>query len=205
MVRGKIAHAVPNLSMEIREPPLRLSSPLSGRHNATNMLAAVTGALYLGVSSRTIEERVATFEPVSHRLQLLPVPFGYLLDDTYNANPEATAAALHVLAELDLPVERRAFVFGDMLELGEDANRFHREILELALRLGVFPIFPVGELATQAVTDTGKAISEGAFFVAPKGELADHIREHLPGSQNLLLVKGSRRLGLERLVGQLTS
>jgi len=203
MVRGSITRSVPDLHMKIVEPPLDLICPLVGRHNATNLLGAVSCALHFGVNPHTIEERVVTFEPVSHRLQLLRVSFGYLLDDTYNANPEATTAALHVLAEFDLPVERRGFVFGDMLELGEESPRFHHEILELALRLGVSPIFPVGESATQAAEEMLTRGPSGTFVLTRREELADHIKKELQGKQNLLLVKGSRRLGLEDLVEEL--
>jgi len=204
MVRGAITRSVPNLHVKIAEPPLGLICPLIGRHNATNLLGAVSCALHLGVPPQTIEERVATFEPVSHRLQLLRVPFGYLLDDTYNSNPEATRAALRVLAELDVPVERRAFVFGDMLELGEESPRFHRDILELTLQLGVSPIFPVGEHATRVAEEVMTRVPSGTFILARREELADHIKKELQGKQNLLLVKGSRRLGLEHLVEQLS-
>ncbi len=204
MVRGAVTRSVPDLHVKIVEPPLRLISPLIGRHNATNLLGAVSCALHLGVPPQTIEERVATFGPVSHRLQLLRAPFGYLLDDTYNANPEATRAALHVLAELDLPVERRGFVFGDMLELGEESPRLHREVLEFALSLGISPIFPVGEAATQATEEMLTSGPSGTFVLTRREELADHIKKELQGKQNLLLVKGSRRLGLEYLVEQLS-
>jgi len=205
MVRGTITRSVPNLHVKIAEPPLGLICPLIGRHNATNLLGAVSCALHLGVPPQTIERRVATFEPVSHRLQLLRVPFGYLLDDTYNANPDSTAAALRVLATLDVPVERRGFVFGDMLELGEDANRFHREILRLALGLGIASVFPVGELANQAAQDVLEEVPRGTIIYSDRQELAGCIRRSLKGDRNLLLVKGSRRLGLEGLVERLTS
>lgn len=205
MVRGTITRSVPNLHVKIAEPPLGLICPLIGRHNATNLLGAVSCALHLGVPPQTIERRVATFEPVSHRLQLLRVPFGYLLDDTYNANPDSTAAALRVLATLDVPVERRGFVFGDMLELGEDANRFHREILRLALGLGIAPVFPVGELANQAAQDVLEEVPRSTIIYSDRQELAGCIRRSLKGDRNLLLVKGSRRLGLEGLVERLTS
>ncbi len=204
IVRGSITRSVPDLHVKIVEPPLGLICPLIGRHNATNLLGAVSCALHLGVSPQTTEERVAAFEPVSHRLQLLRVPFGYLLDDTYNANPDATTAALRVLVELDLPVERRGFVFGDMLELGEDADRYHREILELALQLGVTPIFPVGEHAIRVAEEMMTHVPPGTFVLTRREDLADHISEELCGRQNLLLVKGSRMVGLEQLVEQLS-
>jgi len=204
-LRGKITGTFPGLRMEIKEPTLHFSSSLVGRHNATNLLAAVACALHLDISPRAIERRVATFQSVPHRLCLLAASFGYLLDDTYNANPDSTAAALRTLAELELPVNRRLFVFGDMLELGEAAARFHREILRLALGLGISPIFPVGEFANQAVRERLKHAPSGTFIVSPREELADRIRESLQGEKNILLVKGSRRLGLEQLVEWLRS
>lgn len=205
MVQGTITRSVPNLHVKIAEPPLGLICPLIGRHNATNLLGAVSCALHLGVPPQTIERRVATFEPVSHRLQLLRVPFGYLLDDTYNANPDSMEAALRTLAELELPVSRRSFVFGDMLELGEAAARFHREILRLALGLGIAPVFPVGELANQAAQDVLEEVPRGTIIYSDRQELAGCIRRSLKGDRNLLLVKGSRRLGLEQLVERLKS
>ena len=153
-LRGTLAGTFPRLLIDIDEPRLRLCVPLVGEHNATNVLAAVACALRLGTPPGRIEQRISTFEPIPHRLNLLRTPFGFLLDDTYNANPDSTAAALRVLAALAVPVKRRGFVFGDMLELGEATDRYHREILELALRLGVSPIFPVGEHATQAAMET---------------------------------------------------
>ncbi len=204
-LRGRIVSESPSLVVETERPPLRLFFPLLGRHNATNLLAAVSCALELGILPPTIERRAATFAGAPHRLALVPAPFGYVLDDTYNANPDSMAAALRTLAELDLPVARRAFVFGDMLELGEEAERLHREVLDLALHLGIAPIFPVGELAEKVCLSAEKA-SPPRRIVLTEGEpLADCVRKTLQGERTLLLVKGSRRIGLDRLVGELTS
>jgi UDP-N-acetylmuramoyl-tripeptide--D-alanyl-D-alanine ligase len=204
-LQGRITQTVPNLRLRISDPPLELDSPLMGEHNAVNLLAAVGCALHLGVSPHMIEKRVATLEPIPHRLQLIHAPLGYILDDSYNANPGATWAALRVLAELDLPVKRRAFVFGDMLELGKDSIRYHKEILELALGLGISPIFPVGEAATTVARNIRDRIPKEKIIFADKEELPDRVRKRLRGDRNLLLVKGSRLLGLEKLVGALSN
>jgi len=203
-LRGTITEASLGIRVEVEKPPLRLASSLLGRHNATNLLAAAACALHLDISPGAIERQVATFKPISHRLTLLPASFGHLIDDTYNANPDSMEAALRTLAELELPVSRRSFVFGDMLELGEAAARFHREILRLALGLGISPIFPVGELANQAAHDVSKNVPRGTIIHSDRQELAGCIRRSLKGDRNLLLVKGSRRLGLEGLVERLS-
>ncbi len=203
MVHGKVVGARPGLIIETENPPLRLETNLLGRHNATNILSAVACALELGLAKETIENRMRTFKPFLHRLNLLPAPFGHLLDDTYNANPDSTRAALFTLASLDLPTDRRGFVFGNMLDLGEDSPRFHHEMIDLALRLGIGPIFPVGDLATEAARGAVKDTPTGTFIFSSQEGLADSVRKALKGKRNIILVKGSRDMNLDRLVTEL--
>ncbi len=204
-LQGRVTAARAGITVEVDAPPLHLKTALLGRHNATNILAAVAAALEFGVEPAVIERRIRTFTPFPQRLNLIPAPFGHLLDDTYNANPDSTTAALRTLAELDLPVARRGFVFGDMLDLGEDSARYHREVVDLALALGIAPIFPVGERAEQAAREAGKNSPDDTFILSPFEELAGRIRETFGGERSILLIKGSRDLGLERLVARLTA
>jgi len=203
MVHGKIVGACPGLIIEVENPPLRLETNLLGRHNATNILSAVACALELGLAKETIENRMRTFKPFLHRLNLLPAPFGHLLDDTYNANPDSTRAALFTLVSLDLPTDRWGFVFGNMLDLGNDSPRFHREMIDLALRLGIGPIFPVGDLAMEAARGAVKDTPTGTFVFSSQEDLADSVRKALKGKCNIILVKGSRDMNLDRLVTEL--
>jgi UDP-N-acetylmuramoyl-tripeptide--D-alanyl-D-alanine ligase len=204
-LRGRVVQVFPALVVETADPPLRLLSPLLGRHNATNLLAAVACALELGVLPREIERRAATFEGAPHRLRLLPSSFGYILDDAYNANPESMRAALGTLAELDLPVAKRAFIFGEMLELGEEGGRCHTEVLELALRLGIRPIFPIGDEAIGAARRVLNQTPRGTFVFARKDELVGRVPEALGGAASLVLVKGSHSVGLDRVVEDLVA
>jgi len=128
------------------------------------------------------------------------VPFGTILDDTYNANPASTAGALRALARCGGPETRRVFVFGEMRELGPEADRYHREAVDLALDLGIDAVLPVGDLAVDACrTRPGDAIR----FV-DRDELDRAIRSICSASRDaFVLVKGSRALELERLVEEL--
>jgi UDP-N-acetylmuramoyl-tripeptide--D-alanyl-D-alanine ligase len=201
--RGRVEQASPRLVLRVDDPPLSLSLPLLGAHNATNVLAAAACAHHLGVSPETIERRVESFSGAPHRLALLPAPFGHVLDDTYNANPESMAAALRFLAEVDLPLVRRGFVFGEMLELGEDADRCHDEVLTLALRLGASPIYPVGDGATRAAERAlGKGGGRG-IVLSSREDLPRRVQEDLARGPALLLVKGSHALRLDELVERL--
>lgn len=196
-VRGRLIRAVPRLEVDVADPPLRLSTPLLGAHNATNLLLAAACACRMGVPPRRIEERAATLAPVPHRMQPRAARFGVVLDDTYNANPSSMAAALHVLAAYGGAGARRVFVYGDMSALGSIETTRHREIAELAARLGIDEVYPVGERATAACRATG---SPPAAFIA-RDRLAAHVAEQLSGGANaVVLVKGSHDVGLDRFV-----
>jgi len=113
-------------------------------HNLRNLLAAVAAARALGISP---EGRVDV-RFTARRGERLQLPGGVvLIDDCYNANPMSMCAALDDLAET--APARRVAVLGDMLELGPDAPRYHREIGEYASARGVELLVTVGPLAAE--------------------------------------------------------
>ena len=124
-VRGRVVRDVPNLELVVDDPPMRLVCPLIGEHNAMNLLLAAATAVQLGISPDALQERAETFEPVPHRLRPVPTAFGTILDDTYNANPASAAGALACLAQFGGHRTRRAFVFGEMRDLGPDLSLIH--------------------------------------------------------------------------------
>ena len=195
---AKVECSVPRIELVVDRPTLRLTAPLLGRHSARNLLLAALAALELGVPRETIAQRATSFIPVDHRLQELDAPFGTILDDTYNANPASTKEALRVLAGFGSASALRAFVFGDMRDLGLISDAEHRHMAEFALGLGIDRIFPVGDLASSACRATAPAVSR--FVRRP--ELARAIVEEARG-ETVVLVKGSRTLTLEDLVAEL--
>ncbi|HYE02353.1 MAG TPA: UDP-N-acetylmuramoyl-tripeptide--D-alanyl-D-alanine ligase, partial [Phycisphaerales bacterium] len=112
-------------------------TPLLGAHNALNVLAALAVARRLGVPEAAIAAALAGARPAPMRLEPQTAGGIALLNDAYNANPESMAAALRTLAELVPPGGRRVAVLGDMLELGPEEERFHREIGAHARARGV--------------------------------------------------------------------
>jgi len=198
--QGELQRAVPRVDLLVNSPSMRLSCPVLGRHNATNLLLAATAAVELGVDPQTIEQRAATFSPIPHRLQPVPASFGTMLDDTYNANPASTEAALRVLAGYGPPSVNRLFVFGDMLDLAAISEREHVRIAVLALELGIDCILPAGQRATRAC----QAIGGEHFRIVGRHGLVDAILE-TAGREAVVLVKGSRALGLETLISELRS
>lgn len=101
--------------------------PLPGRHNVENALAAVGVAWALGVSLEDIAAGLAGAVLTPMRLEIIDCRGLKIINDTYNANPSSTRAALQVLAETGAR-GRRIAVLGDMLELGDKAQAAHRRV-----------------------------------------------------------------------------
>ena len=191
-LRGRLVQTVPRLRIDVWDTWIECG--LMGRHNAGNLLLAATAAQRLGLSPAAIAERARSFAPVAHRLAPVPAPFGTVLDDTYNANPASTAGALHVMADWGESTTQRIFVFGEMLDLGVESDRFHREIAALALRLGIDTVIPVGDRPTAACR------LEAASITVEGDARTEVLRRIEPNCDAVVLVKGSRALRLERLV-----
>ena len=193
-------------SADCERQPVAL--PLHGGYNVDNCLAAAATAWALGVPPAEIAAAVGGAAPAAHRGVVHPLPGGgRLIDDAYNSNPDALARALEGAATLSTPATasgaggRRWAVLGDMLELGADSPRFHREAGATAARLGFSPVAGVGELARELVAGAAAGGAETAWFAAA-GEAADWAAARLrPG--DLVLVKGSRGVGLEAVVERL--
>jgi UDP-N-acetylmuramoyl-tripeptide--D-alanyl-D-alanine ligase len=174
-----------------------LQPSFSQAHNLRNLLAAVAAARALGYTPRgRLDVR---FSALRGQRELLASGV-VLVADCYNANPMSMRAAIDDLAET--APARRVAVLGDMLELGPDAPRLHREIGEHAAARGVELLITVGPLAAAMVEGfAGESHSvpdaqAAGELLSPAGLLRDG---------DTVLVKGSRGVGLERVLACLGS
>ena len=172
----------------------RLQLPLAGRHNARNLLLAVAVARELGVALAALQElEVAGSEGRNRRLQLSGLT---VLDETYNASPEAVLAALDLLASQD---GRRFAVLGTMLELGEQSEALHRQVAERARQRGLDGLVVVASGAEAAAMAEAAAGLPCLAVVESPEQAAGPLAEWLaPG--DVLLLKASRGVALERLL-----
>ena len=173
-----------------------LTLALPGRHNLINAAAATAAAIALDISPETIARGLANVHPEPGRLETLAGPAGsMLINDCYNANPGSLAAALSWLNEQPGP---RWLVLGDMGELGDDAEEAHRAAGIQAREAGVDRLFALGDLAAAAAESFGA----GASHYHRLDRLIQVLRSELQEGVTVL-VKGSRAVGLERLVDSL--
>ena len=168
-----------------------------GAHNIGNALAAAAAASAAGASLEDIALGLADFRAVAGRLQLKAgTRGGWIIDDSYNANPSSVRAALEVLRSLTGPTW---LVLGDMAELGEVSHDSHAHIGSYARDCGINRLFAMGPLSSRAVETFG---SGGEWF-ADADSLTRRLQSELsPGVT--VLIKGSRINRLERVVQALT-
>ena len=173
---------------------VEVAMPLEGVHHARNLLLALAVARELGLEpARWQPLEVALPGGRSRRLELGGVR---LLDETYNASPEAVLASLDLLARQP---GRRFAVLGTMLELGDQSLALHREVAARALSLGLDGLVvvdggPEGEAMLAAAQGLARLerVDTPAAAAEPLGQWLE------PG--DVLLLKASRGVALEQLI-----
>ena len=175
-----------------------------GRHNVANALAAAAVALAAGLDLAGVADALTAARPRSRwRMELTTRADGLaILNDAYNANPDSMAAALHALVGLRRPGGRLVAAFGDMLELGDTSASAHRDVGELAARLGIDEVLAVGAHGNHVVDGVAAGGGRGQYL-RDKDELTRHLRASL-GPRDVVLVKASRGLALETVAEALT-
>jgi UDP-N-acetylmuramoyl-tripeptide--D-alanyl-D-alanine ligase len=178
------------LEAEVGGELVELELPFATRHQVENTVTAVAAYWALGLPLDRIGEGAPQIELSRLRGEELPLPGGgVLINDCWNANPASMSAALRDLA--DRNGGRRIAVLGGMAELGAEGPRYHREVGALTSELDV--VVGVGELARDY---------RPTHWVADAEAAATLLRDLLePG--DVVLVKGSRAVGLERVAQNL--
>lgn len=195
--------------IELRLPAgerFRAWIPVPGRHNAVNAAAAAAAAVAVGIGPGTITEGLAGARVSAQRMSLFYLRNGItLLDDSYNASsPETMLAALSVLQET--PAARRGAVLGSMLELGTASGGAHAAVGRRVAALRPDYLLTVGD-AARGILEA--AVGDGyppgqAVHCADAAEALRALRPLLAPA-DAVLVKGSRGVALEHLVGGLRS
>ncbi|MCS7246674.1 MAG: UDP-N-acetylmuramoyl-tripeptide--D-alanyl-D-alanine ligase [Anaerolineales bacterium] len=196
------SHGLEGISFRVhyRNESLYLRLPILGRHSVQTALRAIAVGLVDNLTWQEIVEGLRS-TPTQLRLTVVRTEQGALiLDDSYNAAPESTLAALNLLADLD---GHRIAVLGDMLELGIYEAQGHelvgRRAAEVAHRL-----ITVGE--------RGKLIAAAARRAGMPAALIDEVKDALDvipllkeelGESDIVLVKGSRAMRMDRIVSAL--
>jgi len=171
----------------------------AGLHNASNGALAVAAALELGLTMEEAACGLTRLSDSDKRLHITEKNGIKVIDDTYNASPDSMRAALDVLA--GIRGERHIAILGDMFELGEKEEEYHFQIGEYASHSGVNVVISVGKNARFIAEGARKGGTKAVHFETKDlllVVLAQWIR-----SGDVVLVKGSRGMAMEKIVAQL--
>lgn len=174
--------------------------PLPGRHNLMNGCGVISLAMRLGTGIDAIRSGFASAAPVAGRCRMIEGTVS-VLDDSYNANPDSLEKMVDHLSSLQAR-GGKILVLGSMKELGEYAEPFHRAVAGLLEARGFKAVLLYGEEMAWAAEELQRRGYGGTFFHFYDNKFHDLQRKlvelALPG--DLVLLKGSRVLELERLI-----
>jgi UDP-N-acetylmuramoyl-tripeptide--D-alanyl-D-alanine ligase len=167
-----------------------LNTSLFGSYNLENVRAAIASGLFLGVGIAEIIDAVEKYKPANNRSQIKTTKNNTIICDSYNANPTSMFLALESFSAIE--TDRKIVILGDMLELGDKSEEEHNKVLNILQSLKAEKILLVGQVFQKISSKSGFK----AFANVDK--LIDFLGKE-PVKGNIILVKGSRGIRLERI------
>lgn len=167
-----------------------------GEHNVYNCLVAIGLGYFYEMTQSEIQKGLDAFVPSGNRMDIFTVGEIKVINDSYNANPDAMRASLDVLATLGCDYKRKIAILGDMLEMGEYGPAAHREVGNYARDKADILI---------SVGDLGRSICQGYENAGPVYQVSDALAagaclKEIVQPEDIILIKASRGMGLERVI-----
>ena len=191
-IKGNLIDLTPEIKMEWSYKHYQsgpLETQMIGKYNFYNFLAAITFGVLFDLTPEEINQGIQSYTPSNNRSQVTKTESNTLIMDCYNANPTSMRSALESFAMINHP--NKKFIIGDMLELGEESQKEHQEILSFIQEKGLTG-FTVGPLFMELSSPS----------LIHQFDNAEQASEYLNTNKlqsNLILLKGSRGIKLETL------
>lgn len=167
-----------------------IQSHLIGLYNANNINAAITIGKYFEISNNVIKDAIENYIPENNRSQLIKKGTNEIILDAYNANPSSMQVAIENFKQINH--NKKIAILGDMFELGKESREEHKKIIDLLISETSIITYFVGEnfYANQVQNSSIK-------FFENFENLSNFLKNNTP-KNNLMLIKGSRGMALER-------
>ncbi|MRT91788.1 UDP-N-acetylmuramoyl-tripeptide--D-alanyl-D-alanine ligase [Ancylomarina sp. 16SWW S1-10-2] len=194
--KASFIQAEPKLIIEIRSilGKLYIKTQLVGAYNFENVLAAVTLGRYFNIDEIQIKEALEAYTPSNNRSQLMKTEKNVLFIDAYNANPTSMSAAIENFATMKM--KNKFLILGDMLELGEESEKEHLNLLDLLDKKELSDTLLVGHIFSNL----------SSIYKFKAFEKVDDLiiyLEELNLKNKYILIKGSRGIKLEKVIEKL--
>lgn len=200
-IRMDHSNVVFTLNADAKHIEICLHTP--ARFMVLNALAAAGVGVLAGLPLEKIKKGLETFKPVYGRMRIIESRTGFfVIDDTYNANPQSMMAAIDTLCDLK-GNKNGIVVLGDMFELGVESEALHRQVGAYAADKGILMLFTFGEKARligEAAVSHG--LDKESVFTGTKKEIIGTLSVKL-SKNDWVLVKGSRSMTMEDIVNDL--
>lgn len=179
---------------------IKLSVP--GLHNVYNALSAIAVGLRYGIAPNTISESLSLYSAQENRMEMKSLHGITIISDCYNANADSMKAGLKTLNDIK-GEKRKIAVLGDMYELGDMSQKFHREVGVYLNQLNIDVLISIGEF-TQFLNEAVVISSTQKFHFSKKEDAIKWLDENIH-SNDVVYIKASRGMKLEAVTKFLES
>jgi len=203
-VKGKIRslndQGLPLIEIIHNKKSSLFALPIHGEQSGKNFLACSAIAFEMGLSSRQIKESLNKLKFTSARLNVQKYKNFILIDDTYNANPDSTQAAIHLVGRIKT-FDRKILFLADMLELGKNSIKLHEQLERVIVKSGIDEVYTIGPKMIYLHKKLTK-INVTTKHFNRREMLTDQISK-MTFENSVVLVKGSRGMKMEEFVSEI--
>jgi len=189
----------PEFTVHVNNTQERIKLPSIGRYNIYNALAAISVGTIFGVGLDSVKVSLEAYQQTSMRMQRLVIGGVTIINDTYNSNPVSMRVAVDLLKSPKSD-GKKVMVIGDMLELGEQSEEFHKATGKYIGTSGVAEILvTVGDRAVRIAESALETGMKNVIVCKTNLEAVEYLRKNL-NRGDLVLIKGSRGMKMEQII-----
>ncbi len=200
IISGKLLDSSPLLVLEwtdnLEGGTYTVPTHLTGAYNLDNILVAICIGSTFGLTPEEISDGIAGYEPKNNRSQIQRTVTNTLICDFYNANPSSMFVAIDNMDKMQ--GSHKVLILGDMFEMGSDSTAEHLSVLQKAMEADVQERIFIGK---DFFSQKSGASENATFYLTAEDAIAG--LKANPITNATILIKGSRGMALERLVGLL--
>lgn len=172
----------------------KVKTSIVGLYNINNITAAMALGQLLGIDPTMAMAMIASYVSDNNRSQKIETQLNTIILDAYNANPSSMSSAIENFAAL--PSQKpKVVILGDMKELGSESLKLHKELIDKLTQANIGQIIGVGEQMSEAIEDR----SDLAISFLNVEQLMTFLKDN-PLTNKLILIKGSRSMGMEKII-----